>query len=88
MTAERYAERQLAGICQRCTRDATDGQYCVPHAEAQRDYARRHAEQRRILFRDNGLCGECGRVPSETFRCGACEQRRAPADATQLTIDG
>lgn len=85
MTATRYALRQDEGRCQRtaCPYDATDGQYCGPHAEAQRDYQRRCMAQRRELRRDNDLCAECGE-PSATYRCATCQGKRRPSEDLRL----
>lgn len=77
-----YAARQQAGQCQRCDDDATDGQYCAEHAEAQRDYLRRCVAQRRELRREMGYCAECPAgvfTPSVTYRCPACERKRKPS---------
>lgn len=92
-----YQRAIETAVCHRngCDLTATDGAYCDEHAEAQREYARRHIQQVRELRRENGYCATCPKgvfTVSATYRCAACERKRKPSTemlpiSTPSTID-
>ncbi|MCX5743919.1 MAG: hypothetical protein NT062_15625 [Proteobacteria bacterium] len=67
-----YYVRKLAGTCtySGCESLAADGfQLCEPHRDDQRGRGKQSMQAIRAGRRDAGLCAECGKSKSTTYRC-------------------